>query len=356
MLGRLGAALLGRGGRSLAPRCVGANGFVAGVGDVDWHRDDELRAFRGMKRGFCDKVGSKKHGFLEIGHTEVPKDEDAVSFRVDLDDLEAEKEIRSIQEEVHDLWKKGDVGEAKGKAVLSMEMIRHYYGRANPIYASAVNNLGIMNKAQGKYMDAVDLFAEAISLYKDTVDRKHPSYHITLNNLGVCYKELATTELKGVEKANCLKSAKEVLTEACKLQKENLGANDATYGVTLQYLGGVCRDLGESKEGGQLIDKGMKIIRKGVKGDDPRLATALMNWGYHVKFTGNATTAIQLYEEALEIQNKVYHPAHQERLKLLNNLAEAYHENGNEDRANGIRREILSLMGVTEEDLKEQQT
>jgi len=56
-------------------------------------------------------------------------------------------------------------------------------GRAHPIYAQRLNNLGEALRAQGRYDEAEVLYRAAIAVDDVTVGRNHPSHSTHLNNL-----------------------------------------------------------------------------------------------------------------------------------------------------------------------------
>ena len=60
-------------------------------------------------------------------------------------------------------------------------------GQDHPNYASSLNNLAGLYRAQGKYDQALPLYEEALALRGRVLGQDHPNYAQSLNNLALLY-------------------------------------------------------------------------------------------------------------------------------------------------------------------------
>jgi tetratricopeptide (TPR) repeat protein len=75
-------------------------------------------------------------------------------------------------------------GDADHKARLGVEFAGAAFGTTHPDYATHLNNLAGVVRAQGRYDEAEGLYREALEIDRATVGEEHPDYAIDLVNLG----------------------------------------------------------------------------------------------------------------------------------------------------------------------------
>ena len=57
------------------------------------------------------------------------------------------------------------------------------------VYANHLSNLALVYGSQGKYIEAEELYKQAVEIDKKTIGENHPNFAIRLNNLGGMYHE-----------------------------------------------------------------------------------------------------------------------------------------------------------------------
>ena len=79
-----------------------------------------------------------------------------------------------------------------------------------------------MTKQIGKIEESIELYTQALHIYEDCVGKAHPSYAITLGNLGAGYKAFADRAI-GMDRLQLLERAKEALTDSYSLLQQAKG-------------------------------------------------------------------------------------------------------------------------------------
>jgi hypothetical protein len=113
--------------------------------------------------------------------------------------MEVEKEISALKQEVRELYRAGQFGDALELAQGTKKMVEEHYGRSHPVFASSVNDIALFHKVLGEHTFAIEAYQEALSVYKDIVGEDHPSFATTLHNLGLLFKAMAESS-SGIEK------------------------------------------------------------------------------------------------------------------------------------------------------------
>jgi TPR repeat protein len=66
-----------------------------------------------------------------------------------------------------------------------MSQSSSHFGKLHPATASAYNNVGLMNKCLGHYIDAKQAYEEALRIYGEVCGKDHGSYAAAMRNLGM---------------------------------------------------------------------------------------------------------------------------------------------------------------------------
>lgn len=268
----------------------------------------------------------------------------------------AEQEIAQLQQQVHSLWKEGLVEDAKAAATACVTAVDALFGGKHPVFASAMNNLGLLHKQSGEWDDAVRCLADAIRVYKDVLGDEHPNTLVAMANLGQVYKTMAL-EKKAMERGLLLESALSIYEEVLAAQKKSVGETDPGFGVTLQNIGAVMRLLGKGEEDTTpLIRRGKEVVATALRFDHPAVATALNNLGIELKARAHFDEASALYEEALQIRTVKLGAAHSETIVIMHNLAELLLAQGRDAEAATLQNKILDIIGVDPDADEKEQT
>lgn len=97
----------------------------------------------------------------------------------------AEEHILSLQSILRTHHRHADYSAALGTAAELLERCTSHFGRMHPATASAYNNVGLMNKLLGRYIEAKEAFHESLKIYGDVCGKDHSSYATPLSNLGM---------------------------------------------------------------------------------------------------------------------------------------------------------------------------
>lgn len=98
--------------------------------------------------------------------------------------IDVEKELLKIKRRMGGFYTKGFYNDALACATELESKVSNIMGTKNVVYASALNNVALMNKLLGSNDVAMAKYTEALHIYEDIVGKRHPSYASTLSNLG----------------------------------------------------------------------------------------------------------------------------------------------------------------------------
>jgi tetratricopeptide (TPR) repeat protein len=145
-----------------------------------------------------------------------------------MSEVDVEKELLKLKRQIGQFYSQGRYDEALESAIDMQTKIGDLMGTTNVMYASALNNVALMSKMCFDFERAIETYTEALHVYEDVVGRKHPSYMVTLSNLGAAYRAFAESK-KGLEKQELLQRAMEALHDAYDFHKEIHGTNNINY-------------------------------------------------------------------------------------------------------------------------------
>jgi tetratricopeptide (TPR) repeat protein len=96
-----------------------------------------------------------------------------------------EEQILSLQSELRTHHRSANYTTALETASQLLDMSQSHFGKLHPATASAYNNVGLMNKCLGHYIDAKQAYEEALRIYGEVCGKDHGSYAAALSNLGM---------------------------------------------------------------------------------------------------------------------------------------------------------------------------
>lgn len=162
--------------------------------------------------------------------------------RFPMPDKDKELKLARIQSTITDHYKRGDFNKALHASQELLTQTEDHFGREHPVTASAYNNVGLMQKLLGDFIEARKHYDMAMRIYGRVVGRDHASYAMTLHNLGALNKSQVhfDTSLKATERLSLVEKALEYLEEAWAIRTAELGdehphtvATRSSYGSTL---------------------------------------------------------------------------------------------------------------------------
>jgi len=97
-------------------------------------------------------------------------------------------EWKILNEEVLDLWKKGDYGRAVVVAKKALEIAKENTSPNHPDVATSLNNLANLYHDQGKFALAEPLYKRSLAIHEKALGPDHPHVATGLNNLAGLYR------------------------------------------------------------------------------------------------------------------------------------------------------------------------
>jgi tetratricopeptide (TPR) repeat protein len=177
-------------------------------------------------------------------------------------------------------------------------------------YASCLNNLAGVVRAQGRYAEAEALYREALEIDRATIGEGHPSYATHLNNLaGVVEDQGRYAEAEGLYR------------EAREIDRATIGEGHPDYAIDLNNLANVVKAQGRYAEAEGLYREALEIGRVTIGEGHPNYAIRLSNLALVVEAQGRSAEAEGLYCEALEIDRATIGEGHPDYAIDLGNLA-----------------------------------
>ena len=242
----------------------------------------------------------------------------------DLTDHDVEKELFKTKRAMGAYYSKGQYADALHCAVDLETAIEQLMGRQTSAYASALNNVALMNKMLGNADAATDKYTQSLVIYEAVVGRKHASYAATLTNLGILYREQAAAA-KGMDKEQLLARAEEALSDAVTLRLEVSGPSHKDTLTARHNLAALFRLTGREKQAETLLREALATARASHGSMDAITAQALNALGLLLKSSqvpSRRAEARRLYEEALNIRSSTLGDAHPDTIVSMVNLAE----------------------------------
>ncbi len=83
-------------------------------------------------------------------------------------------------------YQRGDYVDAEKLWSAALEEAEEF-GVEDPRFATSLNNLAVLYKAQGRYAEAEPLYQRALAIYEKALGPDHPTTATQLNNLVVLY-------------------------------------------------------------------------------------------------------------------------------------------------------------------------
>ncbi len=243
-----------------------------------------------------------------------------------------------------------------------------------PIFASALNNLAEVHRAQGSYSKAEPLYLRSLKIREKALGLEHPSVATSLNNLAEIYRDqgnfskaesLHLRSLRIREKAlgsehpavaeslnnlallyttqGYYAKAERLLLRSLQIWEEALGPEHPYVATGLDNLAGLYIPQSNNPKAEQLLLRSLKIREKALGPEHPEVATGLNNLALLYQAQGNDSKAEPLHLRSLRILENVLGPEHRDVAQNLNNLALLYQAQGNDSKAEPLYLRSLRI-------------
>ncbi|HXZ88131.1 MAG TPA: FxSxx-COOH system tetratricopeptide repeat protein [Candidatus Binataceae bacterium] len=141
--------------------------------------------------------------------------------------------------------------------------------------------------------------------------------------------------------------AEPLLRESLAIDEKSVGRDNTNFGVRLNDLANLVRDVGRHAEAAQLYRDALAINEKAFGRDDPRVAVTLNNLANLLRQMGQYAEAESHLREALFISERKRGRNHSEVAVQLNNLATLLHHTGRYVEAEPLLREAVAIGAAT---------
>jgi tetratricopeptide (TPR) repeat protein/CHAT domain-containing protein len=226
----------------------------------------------------------------------------------------------------------GKYGEAEGLFKRALAIREKALGASHPVVARTLNNLAIVYQAQGKYGEAEGLYKRARAIREKALGASHPDVAQTLNNLATVYQAQGKYgEAEGLVK------------RALAIREKALGASHPDVAQTLNNLATVYRAQGKYGEAEGLVKRALAIREQALGASHPDVAQTLHDLAIAHQTQGEYGEAEGLVKRALAIREQALGTSHPDVAQTLNNLATVYRAQGKYGEAEGLHKRALSI-------------
>lgn len=289
------------------------------------------------------------------------------SFANELDVQAAIK--RTIGNTYRDL---GRLDDAEVLLVSALEMRKDLFGGLHPDVAESVHDLAHLKDVRGDYVQAAELYREALRLNRELGDKEDDIARI-LNGLAWVMFELSdyetaerfsreaialrrelddeqTREMAGclnnlaliVEAQGDFEEAEKLYRRVLFIEENILGREHPNFATTMSNLGLLLSDTKGHDAAEPYLREALAIRRKAL-GEHPDTAVSLSVLGSVLIDAGDLAGAEGVLREALQMQRRVLGDQHMSTAASLNNLANVLEKVGKYEEAEPLYRESIAI-------------
>lgn len=231
----------------------------------------------------------------------------------------------------NDAYENGNYESALDWTTKASEYAKNIFGEISPEYASSLNELAVCYDSLGSYTIAIELYKQALKIYKITRRESHLDYATTLRNLGDSYHSLGDYI-----------TAIELQIQALEITGTLLGKNHPEYAISLNNLSSVFYSIGDYTTATELLKQTLEIYEN-LGESHYAYAISLSNLADCYSRIGDYPTAIELYQLALEIKVTSLGESHPTYATTLNNLADCFFGLGDYITALDLLKQTLEI-------------
>lgn len=206
--------------------------------------------------------------------------------------------------------------------------LRREAGAADEIIASTVHNLALVERRAGRLEQAIELFAQALDLKRESIGRLHPSYILSLNGRAVSLRQLG----RYVE-------ATDHATEALEIRKQLYGSEHPSLHAGYNELANAHHDLGEFEQAIELYRKALELEARSTSRRSDWIY--LNNLGAAFEDRGELARAERYYRQSIERRRALFGDHHSATLRARHNLARVWLADGRIEQARVQCNEVL---------------
>jgi hypothetical protein len=224
----------------------------------------------------------------------------------------------------------GALQEAEPHLQRAVELRRSWFGAAHPDTLNSMNSLAVLFDDQGRFNEALRLYAEILPLKKNSLGPNHPDTLSTMNNLAQAYRHTG----RGSE-------AVTLHEQTLALRKTTLGPEHLETLVSMHSLAAAYIDARRLPEAIVLLEETLRLRRAKLGANHPDTLRTLSSLATSYERSGRPEKAIPLQEEALRGETALLGPNHPSTLTSMHQLAGAYLKGGKQKEALVLFEDVL---------------
>jgi tetratricopeptide (TPR) repeat protein len=265
-----------------------------------------------------------------------------------MSEIDVERELMKLRRLLGAHYSQGRYSTALEVSVELQMKIESEMGKDNAIYASSLNNVGLMCKLLGDNDRAVATYTDALLIYENVSGKMSRSYMVTLANLGAAYRSYGDAS-KGMEKGEFYERAAEALGDVYQYSQDLLGLEHKETLMAANHLASLYRVMKKVDQSEALYRKALEHCTKMHGEWDILTATLHNNLGLLLKTEKRYDGATNHYKQALNIRSRTLGENHPDTIVTMHNIAEMHLARGETEEAAAIQKEIIELAGDSED-------
>jgi tetratricopeptide (TPR) repeat protein len=230
----------------------------------------------------------------------------AVRAQTEADPAELNRAFRQFYEA-------GDLSATTEFAEYALAVAERVHGGDHADIATALSNLGLAYKAQGRFAEAEQGYRRSLAMREKVSGPDHESIAIVTNNLAELYRDLGRYA-----------EAEPLYKRSLVVREKTKGADDLFVTTALNNLALLYDLQGRDAEAEASFKRVIQIRERALSADSPNLGGSLHGLAHHYVKLRRYAEAEPLYLRARAIAEKAYGPDHREVGLVLGNLAELY--------------------------------
>ena len=214
----------------------------------------------------------------------------------------------------------------------ALEIRGRVLGKTDPVYGASLSDLAILKSSRGYYREAEVLLIEARDVYARARGRDHPSYAIVLYNLANVYKNTGR-----------LAQAEVLYREALGIYEKSPGKTHPDYATFLESLATLYMEMARFAEAEPLLFQARSIFEKNPGQQSAKYANSADLIGNLYVYLNSLTEAEKFYKEARDIRKKVLGVQTLAYATSLNNLGLLYLKRNQYTKAEPLLKEAVQI-------------
>jgi CHAT domain-containing protein/tetratricopeptide (TPR) repeat protein len=246
----------------------------------------------------------------------------------------APESLEHLVQQAQALQARGDLSGATLLWQRIAGLLEQQAGPDDPATATALNNLGELQRQAGRYTEAEALHRRALAIREQALADDDPEIATSLNNLAVVIFEQGRGS-----------GAEPLWRRALAIQERSLGPRHPITANSLNNLAELLRQQGRVAEAESLYQRALAIRRQTLGEEHPSTASSLNDLGALQLQKGQYRAAESLFQRALAIHEKVLGDRSIETAASLSDLGLLYLQQGRHEEARPLLQRALAIHG-----------